>query len=181
MLANFGAYEPTNSFATCTWDTGSTTLVSHMTRPRLDQRTLHREVFIRRQSRIAGLLQHGLKQILGNLTLQQPVPILREHGHIPDAVIHLKTHGPTNQRNSETASCTQAAPSTSVHCESNTEPGAAERARAARVQLKDNPCAITTCEAFDPTEPTPGSSSLASPAMDGRLESAPPETRTSTS
>ena len=101
MLANFGAYEPTNSFATCTWDTGSTTLVSHMTRPRLDQRTLHREVFIRQQSRIAGLLQHGLKQILGNLTLQQPVPILREHGHIPDAVIHLKTHGPTNQRNSE--------------------------------------------------------------------------------
>jgi hypothetical protein len=98
MLANFGAYEPTNSFATCTWDTGSTTLVSHMTRPRLDQRTLHREVFIRQQSRIAGLLQHGLKQILGNLTLQQPVPILREHGHIPDAVIHLKTHGPAKQR-----------------------------------------------------------------------------------
>ena len=34
--------------------------------------------------------QHALEEGLGNVAAQQPLPILREHGHIPHRVIHAQ-------------------------------------------------------------------------------------------
>jgi len=55
-------------------------------------------VFVREQTALACLLQHGLKEGFGNVPIEQALAVFGEHGHIPDGVIHVQPHEPTEQQ-----------------------------------------------------------------------------------
>jgi len=44
-----------------------------------------------------GLALHGLEEGRGHVTLEEAVPVLREHGRIPDGVIHAQADEPAEQ------------------------------------------------------------------------------------
>ena len=55
-------------------------------------------MFVREQTPLAGLLEHGLEEGFGNVAIEQPLAVLREYGHVPDGVIHVQAHEPTEQQ-----------------------------------------------------------------------------------
>src|SRR5215470_3771375 len=57
-----------------------------MTGPSLDQRSVHREMFIRHVR--LGSFQHPLKKRLRDLFVQQTLSILAVHRVIPDRLVH---------------------------------------------------------------------------------------------
>jgi hypothetical protein len=57
-------------------------------RPRLNERAVDSEVLVREQLPLPGLREHGLEEGLGHLTVEQALPILREHADVPDAIVH---------------------------------------------------------------------------------------------
>src|SRR5271170_3044598 len=72
---------------------GSETLVAG---PGLDQRSIHREMFIGHKR--PGSLQHPLEKRLGDLFIQQALPILAVHRVIPHRLVHLHPHEPPEQQ-----------------------------------------------------------------------------------
>src|SRR6202034_1024233 len=60
--------------------------------PGLYQRSVHREMFIRHKR--SGSVQHPLEKCLGDLFIQQPLPILAVHRVIPHRLVHLHAHEP---------------------------------------------------------------------------------------
>jgi hypothetical protein len=46
----------------------------------------------------AGLAEDGLEELGGDVALEQPVPVLREHGHVPDRIIDAEADEPAEQR-----------------------------------------------------------------------------------
>src|SRR5271170_486421 len=72
---------------------GSETLVAG---PGLDQRSIHREMFIGHKR--PGSLQHPLEKRLGDLFIQQALPILAVHRVIPHRLFHLHPHEPSEQQ-----------------------------------------------------------------------------------
>ena len=66
--------------------------------PSLDQRPVHREVFLAQQIVFPRLPQHRLQQALRHLSRHQPLPILREHRHIPHRIIRIQSHKPPVQQ-----------------------------------------------------------------------------------
>src|SRR6267142_5279524 len=68
------------------------------TRPGLDERPIHREVLIRQQPLLLRLSQHRLEKLLRNLSLQQPLPVFREHRHVPHLFVHTPSHKPAVQQ-----------------------------------------------------------------------------------
>jgi hypothetical protein len=66
-----------------------------LTRPRLEQRAVDGEVFVRHQ--IGRTRDHALKEAVGHGVLQQPIAILREDRRHPDRFIHLQAHEPPKQ------------------------------------------------------------------------------------
>jgi hypothetical protein len=55
-------------------------------------------VFVREQTSLACLLEHGLEEGFGNVPIEQPLAVLGEYGHVPDRVIHVQAHEPTEQQ-----------------------------------------------------------------------------------
>ena len=74
------------------------TLITLHTRPRFQERSIHGEVLVRKQTPLACLLQHGLEEGFGNVPIEQALAVFGEHGHIPNGVIHVQTHEPTKQQ-----------------------------------------------------------------------------------
>jgi len=64
--------------------------------PGLDQRAVHREVFIRQIG--LGHLQHALEEALGDLLVEQALPILAEDGMVPDGLIPRHAHEPAEEQ-----------------------------------------------------------------------------------
>src|ERR1017187_8193415 len=59
---------------------------------------MHREVFIREQTPLPGLLEYRLEEGFSNIPIEQPLAVLGEHGHIPDGVVHVQAHEPAEQQ-----------------------------------------------------------------------------------
>jgi hypothetical protein len=64
-------------------------------RPRLNERAVDREVLVREQLPLPGLREHGLEEGFGHLTVEQALPILREHADVPDAIVHVQADEPS--------------------------------------------------------------------------------------
>ena len=73
-------------------------LITLHTRPRFQQRSIHREVFVREQTPLPRLLQYGLEEGLGNVPIEQARAVFGEHGHIPDGIVHVQAHEPAEQQ-----------------------------------------------------------------------------------
>ena len=65
-----------------------------LARPRLDQRAVHREVLLRQEPLLPGLLQDGIEEAHVDLAAQKPRTVLRVHRRIPHAVVHSQAHEP---------------------------------------------------------------------------------------
>ncbi len=68
------------------------------TRPRLQQRPIDREVFVRDQISRLGFVQHRLEEQRRHVGGQQPVPILAEHRRVPHRVIDVQADKPSEQQ-----------------------------------------------------------------------------------
>ncbi len=66
--------------------------------PGLDQRAIDGEVFIGQQPLGPRLGQHLLEERRRDFSRQQPIPVLREHGHIPDGRIQIEADKPAEQQ-----------------------------------------------------------------------------------
>ena len=77
--------------------------------PGLDQRAVDREVLAGQQLADLRQVQHARKELGRNIAVEQPVPVLAEHGRIPHRIVR-----PTARRTSGTADCSRAAPSTAA-------------------------------------------------------------------
>jgi len=60
--------------------------IAHLRGPDLDQRVIHREVFVAHKA--PGLLVHFGKELLRHIGSQQPVAVLREHRMVSHRVVH---------------------------------------------------------------------------------------------
>jgi hypothetical protein len=45
-----------------------------------------------------SLLKHRLEESLVNVPIEQALTILGEHPHVPDGVIHVQAHEPSEQQ-----------------------------------------------------------------------------------
>jgi hypothetical protein len=59
---------------------------------------MHGDVLVREQTPLVCLLEHGLKEGFGNVPIEQALAVFREHGHIPDGVIHVQAHEPRERQ-----------------------------------------------------------------------------------
>src|SRR5438105_1659399 len=66
--------------------------------PCLQQGSIHSEVLIGEQIPLSCLLEHGCEKSVGDVACKQTLPILREHRHIPNRIIHVQSHKPTEQQ-----------------------------------------------------------------------------------
>src|SRR5258708_18420137 len=66
--------------------------------PRLDQRAIDREVLARQQPFDPGLSEDGGQELRRDLTVEQPVAVLRKARVIPDRVIHAQPDKPPEQK-----------------------------------------------------------------------------------
>src|SRR5256885_6701710 len=62
------------------------------------------------------LLEHSLKEGFGNVPIQQPFAVLGEYGHVPDRVIHVQAHEPTEDRKSTRLNSSHLVISYAVFC-----------------------------------------------------------------
>lgn len=65
--------------------------------PRLDQGPIHGEVLIGEQPFSAGILDHGIKELLGGLVDEQPRTVLAEGAVIEDGLIKAHVQKPAEQ------------------------------------------------------------------------------------
>src|SRR5271155_360408 len=65
-----------------------------LARPGFNQRAVHREVIGREQLLRPRLFQYFFEEAIRHFALQQPLAILREHGHIPHRVVHVEPNEP---------------------------------------------------------------------------------------
>ena len=66
--------------------------------PRLDQRTVHREVLARQQRLHPALRQHCGQELRRDVAAKQPVPVLREGRVIPHRIVDAEADEPTEQK-----------------------------------------------------------------------------------
>ena len=64
----------------------------------LDQRAIDREVLVREQRPDRGLAQHRLEQPRGDVPVEQPVAVLREHRDVPDRIFDAEADEPAEQQ-----------------------------------------------------------------------------------
>ena len=69
-----------------------------VTRPRLQQRAVDREVLVRQQPGRVGLARHRIEEARGNLALQQPRAILGERRRHPEVGVHRQADEPAKQQ-----------------------------------------------------------------------------------
>jgi len=72
-------------------------------------------VFVREQTTLARLLEHGLEEGFGNVPIQQSLAVLGEHRNIPNGIVHVQA-----QQTNGTAGYSRAVPSTAVRCAPST-------------------------------------------------------------
>jgi hypothetical protein len=65
--------------------------------PRLDQRSVHREMLVRQQRLDLRMVQKLGHEFAKHLAVLQSVAVLREGGRIPDRVVGRKSHEPAVQ------------------------------------------------------------------------------------
>jgi hypothetical protein len=65
--------------------------------PGLDQRPVDREVLRRQELAPLSLGQHPLEEGPGDIPAEQPLPVLGEHGRVPDPVINAEAHEPPEE------------------------------------------------------------------------------------
>ncbi len=109
-----------------------------VTRPRLQQCAVDREVLVRQQAMRVGFATDRLKEGLRDCALDQAVSVFRECRMIPDRV-----HPCRGPRTTETTGCSPVARSANArsgHCRG---PAAATRATTARVESRDARCPST--------------------------------------
>ena len=66
--------------------------------PRLNQRAIDREVLARQQLAHLRQVQHGDKKLGRDIAVEQPIPVLAEHGRIPHGIIHREAYEPAEQQ-----------------------------------------------------------------------------------
>ena len=66
--------------------------------PSLDQRSIHREVFVTQQPRLPCLLYHSCQKLLRHFSPKQSLPVLGKYGYIPHLIIHLQPYEPAEQQ-----------------------------------------------------------------------------------
>ena len=69
-----------------------------LARPRLDQRPVHREVFLRQQTLLVCQTQNLGEEPFHDLVLQQPVAVLGEGRVIPNGIVDGQAHEPAEQQ-----------------------------------------------------------------------------------
>jgi hypothetical protein len=73
-------------------------LITLHTRPRFQKRSIHGEVPVREQTPLPRLLEHSFEEGFGNVPIEPALAVFREHGHLPNAVIHIQAHEPAEQQ-----------------------------------------------------------------------------------
>ena len=68
-----------------------------MAGPGLQERPVHGKVLGRDEVRCARLGQNRREKGLGDVALEQPVPVLGKHGRIPDGIVHGQPNEPAEQ------------------------------------------------------------------------------------
>src|SRR5512132_1841498 len=66
--------------------------------PRLDQRTVDREVLVGQQALNARIVEDGAEELARDLPAQQPVTVLGEHRHVPHRIVDAETDEPAEQQ-----------------------------------------------------------------------------------
>jgi len=51
-------------------------------------------MFIASEVLLLGLPHHFAKELAGHIAIQQPIPILGEHGHVPNGLVQIHPHEP---------------------------------------------------------------------------------------
>ena len=69
-----------------------------LTRPRLEQRAVDREMLVREQPLAVGVDQHRVEERRRDVAVQQPIPILRERRRRPHRVVHAQPDEPAKQQ-----------------------------------------------------------------------------------
>jgi len=69
------------------------------TRPCFEQRSVNREVAVREQIPLTCLLEHSLEEGARNVPIEQAFAVLGEHGCVPDRIIHVQAHEPSENTN----------------------------------------------------------------------------------
>src|ERR1700719_2945402 len=67
-------------------------------RPGLEQRAIHREVFVRKQLQAAGLRHHAGEKLARHVVLQQPRPVAREGRMVEARLGHIQIEEPAEQQ-----------------------------------------------------------------------------------
>ena len=55
-------------------------------------------MLVREQIPLPRLLEHLLEEGFGNVSIEQTLAVLGEHGHIPNDVIHVQANEPAEQQ-----------------------------------------------------------------------------------
>ena len=66
--------------------------------PSFDERAIHTEVLVGKQVGHARLVQHQLEELLCDIALQEPVPILGEDCRHPHCFVHIEAHEPAKKQ-----------------------------------------------------------------------------------
>jgi hypothetical protein len=69
-----------------------------VTGPGFQQSAVHAEVLQRDAIPSVGLGQHLIKEPLRDVAGQQPVAILREHGRVPNGIVHVESDEPAEEQ-----------------------------------------------------------------------------------
>ena len=66
--------------------------------PGLDQRAVDREVLTREELADFRQVQHANHELTGNIAVEQPIPVLAEHGRIPHRIVGREPDEPAEQQ-----------------------------------------------------------------------------------
>jgi hypothetical protein len=69
-----------------------------VSRPGFNEGSIHGEVLIRQQVTLPSLGQYLVKEGMGDIPLQQALPVLANGRGVPDGIIHVHAHKPPKQQ-----------------------------------------------------------------------------------
>ena len=79
------------------WRVGPRRLKALVARPGLEERPIDREVLVGEQALLLGLRADRLEEGLGDVPGEEPIPVLGEHGRVPDRLVQVEADEPTEQ------------------------------------------------------------------------------------
>ena len=69
-----------------------------LSRPCLQQRSIHGEVLVGEQTPLACLLKDSSEESVSDVPVKQALAVLGEHSHIPNRIVHVQTNEPAEQQ-----------------------------------------------------------------------------------